>query len=144
MESGNCNRYCINISSSTFILAISNSPRDIFCPVYIEEENNCYNASTCFGFMEAFVSPFFSVCKNPADSSSFEMCFTNTSQTLDGMKMFFLISSRPCARSALSTKLYTKAIQIQVEGEMIDLQTLIICTYHQLLYRLHWWICTRT
>ena len=115
LESGECNSHCINVSSTSFILILSSSPRDIMCPVYIETGSECYNVSRCSSFNNAFESPFFSICKNPKINGSFQMCFTNISEVLHGVKMFFLISTRHCNLGAATSNLYYRAIEIQVE-----------------------------
>ena len=116
-----CNRYCINVSSRSFILAIPNSPRDILCPIYIEPDNNyCYNISRCKDLSETFRFPFFSICRHAADDTIFEMCFTNITYQLSGLKLFFIISGRPCLTRALDPSLvwsYVRVIEIQAESK---------------------------
>lgn len=117
LESGDCRSYCINISSSTFILAISNTPRDILCPVYIEKGKNCYNHSRCNGFDEAFQWPFFSICRNPDNDSL--MCFTNITKEYDGIKLFFISANRHNCEFTPSSNLYFRALELQVDGKLL-------------------------
>ena len=122
LESGDCiNNYCIDIASSSFILAIPgipNVPRDIYCPVYIESGNDCYNHNRCNGFNEAFSWPFFSICRSSFNRSSFQMCFNNISEAQDGIKLFFIIAKYRNNLVTFSSNLYVRAMEIHVEGNI--------------------------
>ena len=164
LESGDCRSYCINLSSFSFILAISNNPHDILCPIYIEDGSECYNHSRCNGFNEAFQSPFFSICKNPDNSSLIQMCFTNITEAHDGIKMFFITADRIncCSNVFLSTSsnLYFRAVELQVDGKMQQIISIIITFLHGviiiiyfskwltdnsfIMHSLLWWIYART
>ena len=100
---GNNNCTCVDIERHrSLYVAISKpntNPPDVLCPIYILQDiGSCYNPSGCNRFSG---TPFFHICESQNQPASYNMCFGNITEKLNGTRLdFYILNKTMCDSGA--------------------------------------------
>ena len=97
--------------------------QDLLCPIHphLSTSDRCIDLLSCNRFSETVYVKSITICKTVNSDSSWEMCFQNVTEEMNGTKLHFFYADLQCSPNGIpeSSRTYTKSVQLITEGESI-------------------------